>query len=102
MNYNYFPVNNNIQEYVFDPTDYGYTLIDNSEIKGRDAEYNAQAFVKMLEGKNNSFQKIIELNAGAALYLSKKAKDLKEGFDLAKYVINSQITKKFLEQLIKN
>jgi len=94
--------NNNIKEYVFDPKDYGYTLIDNSEIKGRDAEYNAQAFIKMLEGKNNSFQKIIELNAGAALYLSKRTKDLKEGFDLAKYVINSQITKKYLEQLINN
>ena len=51
---------------------------------------------------NKKFQHIVELNAGAALYLSQKSKSLKEGFELANFVIEKNITKKFLEKLIKN
>ena len=56
----------------------------------------------MIEGHNNSFQKIVELNAGAALYLLGKAKNLKDGFELAKQVIISKKSKKYIENLIKN
>ena len=93
---------NKIQDYVFNPIDYGYKLINNSDIMGKDAEYNAKAFLNVLEAPNNSFQKIIELNAGAALYLSGNVKNLKDGFDLAKKTINSFKAKKYVENLIKN
>ena len=76
-------------------------VINKSKILGRDAEYNANAFMQMIEGTNNSFQKIVELNAGAALYLSGKAKNLKDGFELAKQVIISKKSKKYIENLIK-
>ena len=56
----------------------------------------------MLDGLNKKFQHIVELNAGAALYLSQQSKSLKEGFALAKHVIETNITKHFLEKLIKN
>ena len=61
--------NNKINEYIFNPKDYGYEYINNSDIKGGDAEYNARKFVEMLNGSNKSFQYIVELNAGAALYI---------------------------------
>ena len=92
--------NGNIKEFKFNPEDYGYKLIQNSDIKGGDAIYNAKKFVEMLDGSNLNFQHIVELNAGAALYLSKKSKDLKEGFELAKYVIEQKISKNFLKNLI--
>jgi len=91
-----------ITEYVFNPQDYGYTLIQNSDIQGKDPDYNAKTFIRMLEGLNKKFQHIVELNAGAALYLSQQSKSLKEGFALAKQVIETNITKHFLEKLIKN
>ena len=93
---------NQINDYIFNPKDYGYDYINNNEILGHDAEYNANAFIEMIEGHNNSFQKIVELNAGAALYLSGKAKNLKDGFELAKQVIISKKSKKYIENLIKN
>lgn len=89
-----------IKEYIFNPVEYGYDYISKSDILGGDAEYNAKKFIEMLDGLNPKFQKIVELNAGAALYLSKKTKNLKEGFELARYVMNEKISKKFLDKII--
>ena len=91
---------NNIKEYIFDPKDYGYNYINNNDIKGGDPEYNAKKFIEMIEGSNKKFQQIIELNAGAALYLAKKARNLKEGFELARYAIDNKLTKKFLNKIL--
>jgi len=91
-----------IKEYIFNPQDYGYKLIQNSDILGKDPDYNAKTFLEMLAGLNKKFQHIVELNAGAALYLSQNAKSLKEGFELARHVIETKISKKFLEKLIKH
>jgi len=92
--------NNQIKEYIFNPREFGYEYIKIEDIRGGDPEYNAKCFIKMIEGDYPKFQKIIEINAGAALYLSKIAKDLKEGFNLARKVINEGKTKKYLEKLI--
>jgi len=91
-----------IKNYTFDPKDYGYDFINKGEILGKDPEYNAKSFLKILDAPNNGFQKIIELNAGAALYISGNAKNLKEGFELAKNSINSKKSKKYFENLQKN
>ena len=61
---------------------------------GQDAEYNAQAFLNMLEAPNNSFQKIVELNAGAAIYVAGLVDNLKDGFAISKQTINSNKIKK--------
>ena len=90
-----------ITEYVFNPQDYGYTLIKNSDIQGKDPDYNAKTFMQMLEGLNKKFQHIVELNAGAALYLSQQSKSFKEGFKLARHVIETNITKQFVKKIIK-
>jgi anthranilate phosphoribosyltransferase len=92
--------NNIIKNYIFDPRDYGYNFINNLDIKGGDPKYNAQKFKEMLNGSNKNFQKIIEINAGATLYLSGISKDLKEGFHLAKKVIDEKKTKNYLTKLI--
>ncbi len=70
--------NDKINDYIFDPKDYGYEYIKIEDILGRDPEYNAKAFIEMIEAPNNSFQKIIEINAGAALYLSGKASTIRK------------------------
>ena len=89
-----------IKEYIFNPKDYGYDYIQNSDIKGGSPEFNASKFKEMLDGKNKSFQKIVELNAGAAIYLSDLSKDLNEGFKLARNVIEKKISKNYLNQII--
>jgi anthranilate phosphoribosyltransferase len=93
---------NKINDYIFDPKQYGYEYININDILGKDASYNARAFIELTEAPDNSFQKIIELNAGAALYLSGLTKNLKEGFDLARQTINSKKSKNYFEKLLKN
>ncbi len=91
---------NKIVEYIFNPLDFGYNLIDINEIKGGDPDYNAKSFIKMINGDFKSFQQIVELNAGVAIYLSGLGKNLKEGFTLAKKVIDDGCTKNFLNTII--
>ncbi len=91
---------NKILEYTFDPRDYGYDLIKLEDIKGGDPEFNAKCFNKMINGDYKNFQKIVEINAGAAIYLSGLTENLKESFELAKKVIEEGITKNFVNSLI--
>ena len=88
-----------ITEFIFDPKDYGYDYIKIEEIKGDSPAFNANAFNDMINGNNEPYQNIVAINAGAAIYLSGKAKDLKEGFDLAHKVIDEGITKNFVYSL---
>ena len=94
--------NNIIKDYIFDPKDYGYEYINKEDILGKDAEYNAKSFLDMLEGPNNSYQKIVELNAGAAIYLSGLVKNIKDGFKLAKHSIVSKKSKNYFFNLLNN
>ncbi len=93
--------NNQINEYVFKPKEYGYEYINIEDIKGGDPEYNAKCFMQMIDGKNPAFQKIVEINSGVALYLCQKVNNFKEGFELSKKVITEGKTKEFIDKIIK-
>ena len=94
--------NGNIKDYVFNPQEYGFSFIDKKEILGKDPEYNAKSFIELLDAPNNGFQKIVEINAGATLYLSGISKNLQDGFDLAKHVITKKISKNYFNNLLEN
>ncbi len=94
--------NNIITDYIFNPKDYGYEYININDILGQDSDYNAKAFLDMLDAPNNSFQKIVELNAGAAIYLSGIVNNLKDGFELAKQSIINKKTKNYFFDLLNN
>ena len=91
---------NKVLEYSFDPRDYSYDLIKLEDIKGGDPEYNANCFNKMINGDYREFQMIVEINAGAAIYLSNLRNNLKDSFELAKKTIEEGITKNFVNSLI--
>ncbi|MBT5213263.1 MAG: anthranilate phosphoribosyltransferase [Pelagibacteraceae bacterium] len=88
-----------IQNYNFDPRDIGYDYISLEDIKGGDPKYNAECFMKMINGKYDQFQKIVEINAGAAVYLSGKASNIKEGALIAQKSITEGKTKNFISSI---
>ena len=90
---------NKIHNYNFDPREIGYNYISIDEIKGGNPKYNAESFLKMINGDYIQFQKIVEINAGAAIYLSGKAKNIKEGALIAKKTINEGKTKEFISNI---
>ena len=57
-------------------------------------------FIEMINGENSDFQKIVEINAGAAIYLSGISNNLTDGFKLAKNVIDKKISKNYFQKLI--
>ena len=87
---------NKINEFIFDPKDYGYDYIKIEEIKGGNPDFNSYAFRDMINGNNEPYQNIVAINAGAAIYLSGKTKDLKDGLKLAHKVLDEGITKDFV------
>ena len=95
-----YPKNNQINNYTFDPREIGYEYISLEDIKGGDPQYNAKSFLKMINGEYKKFQKIVEINAGAALYLAGMAKNIKEGSAIAKKTINEGKTKNFIKNII--
>ena len=91
--------NKKIANYNFDPRDIGYEYISLDDIKGGDPKYNAECFMKMINGKYDQFQKIVEINAGAAVYLSGKASSIKEGALIAQKSITEGKTKNFISSI---
>jgi len=53
------------------------------DLKGGDAQYNADAITHVLAGKKSAFRDIVVLNSAAALMVAGRAKDLKQGAELA-------------------
>ena len=53
----------------------------------------------MIDGNYPQFQKIVELNAGAAIYLSGKCSNIKEGALIASKIINEGITREFIKKI---
>ena len=92
--------NNSINRYTFDPREIGYEYILLQDIKGGDPKYNSDCFLKMINGDNKKFQSIVEINAGATLYLAGMAKSIKEGSQIVAKAINEGKTKSFITKII--
>ena len=91
--------NQTIHNYILDPRDIGYDYISLEEIKGGDPKYNAKCFLKMIDGNFNQFQNIVEINAGAAIYLAGKCSNIKEGAIIANKTISEGKTKEFITKI---
>ncbi len=79
-----------IETYVVSPEDFGLARVKPEEIRGGGLEYNAGLARKILKGdEGGARQDIVELNAGAAIYVGGRADSIKEGIDVARGSIAS-------------
>ncbi len=78
-----------ITEFEVTPQSVGLEVSDIEDLKGGDADVNAQAIRNLLAGKPSAYRDIVLINAGAALVVAGKAETLKEGVDLAASTIDS-------------
>jgi len=92
---------NKVTSFTINPADYRIKLASPSDLKGGNLEQNAKIFKEILKGAPGPKRDIVILNAGCALYLCEKAKDIKQGINLAKKSIDSGAAFKKLELLIK-
>ena len=69
--------------------------------EGKDKKENIQLVIDVLKGKGEKAREdIICINAGTILYLAKRVKDLKEGYNLAKEAIKQGLPYKKLIEFI--
>ncbi len=90
------------KDFVIDPQEFGFKLAKKEDIKGGNAKDNAKITRAILSKEEKGAKRdIVFLNAGVALFVDGKARDIKEGIEMAREAIDSDRAKKKLEEIIK-
>jgi anthranilate phosphoribosyltransferase len=92
--------NGQVTEGQIAPEDAGVNRARLADIKGGSAADNAEALKRLIGGEKGPYRDIVLLNAGAALMVSGRAKDVKEGVGLAAQALDGGAAKQKLDQLI--
>lgn len=88
--------------YQISPEDFGMERCTKADLAGGDPEENKQITLDILNGKEQGHKRnAVLLNAGAVLYIAKKADTFAGGVKLAGEIIDSGAAMKKLEQFVK-
>ena len=91
-----------IRSFEISPEKFGIKMASIEEIRGGDAKENAEIIRSIFEGKEKGAKRdAVVLNSSLGLFVSKKAKDIKEGIEIAREVIDKGYAMKKLEQFIR-
>ncbi len=93
--------NNEVKTYLIKPQDFGIPVASLDELRGADAGGNADIILNILNGEKGPKRNIILLNASAALLVAGKARDLKDGIEIAAHSIDSGAALNKLKSLIE-
>ena len=93
--------NGKVTEIEIAPEEAGVPRASMAQLKGGDPTHNADAIHGVLAGQRNAFRDIVILNSAAALMVAGKAKDLKQGAELAAASIDGGKARKALETLVR-
>ncbi len=84
------------------PEDVGLSRQPLSAIRGGDAEYNAAALIRLLDGETGSYRNAVVLNSAAALMVAGAAESFEEGIEDAGEAIDKGLAKALLSCWIAN
>ena len=94
-------INGKIEDFEIDPQQLGFSLASKEDIVGGTASYNARITSDILSKRLIGAKlDIVLLNASAALVVDEKARDLKEGIEIAREAILSGKAKDKLQQIV--
>ncbi len=93
---------NRTTDFIIDPSEYGFKLAPKAAIVGGSAKDNAKISYSILSGEEKGAKRdIVLLNAAMALVVDDKARDIKEGIEIAKDAIDSKKAFGKLQEIIK-
>ena len=90
-----------VRTFTVRPEDFGLPRAAITELLGGDREQNAEIIRTILRGEVGARRDIVLMNAAAALVAGGKARDLKEGVELAARSIDTGAGRGKLEQLVR-
>lgn len=89
-----------VLNYILTPEQFGFKRTILECLQGGDAKANANITMDILSGTKGYRRDIVLLNAGATLYVGKKATSIEEGIELAKESIDSGAAITMLKKLV--
>jgi anthranilate phosphoribosyltransferase len=89
-----------VRTFTVRPEDFGLARATIADLQGGDREQNAQIIRGILVGEPGPRRDIVLMNAAAALVAGGKARDLKEGVELAARAIDTGAARATLESLV--
>jgi anthranilate phosphoribosyltransferase len=90
--------NGNIKKFFINPSDLNITNKNKENLKGKNAEYNAQKIIDIFKGKDNEFSDSVALNVAAGLVISNKEKDFKKAYEFSKqHLLSCKVYKHFFQ-----
>jgi len=93
--------NGKVNNFSFDPKEFGYSLCSVADLKGAEPETNAEIMRDILKGSSGPKTDIVILNAAAAIYVGGKADSIEKGILVATNSIESGAALKKLEELCR-
>ena len=87
--------------YTITPEEFGFERCRKEDLKGGTPAENAQITIDILKGTKGHKRNAVLMNAGAALYIGGKAKNMKEGIALAAELIDSGKALETLQKLLE-
>jgi anthranilate phosphoribosyltransferase len=89
-----------VRRFEINPEDAGLPRASPEDLKGGDAEANAEAIRALLDGAKSPYRDIVMLNAGAALVVAGKVTNIKAGVTSAAEAIDSGKARQALQGLV--
>jgi anthranilate phosphoribosyltransferase len=89
-----------VRTYSVRPEDFGLARAGIADLAGGDREENARIIRAILDGELGPKRDIVLMNAAAALMAGGKARDFKEGVELAAHALDSGAARRKLEALV--
>ncbi len=93
--------NGKVDTYFISPDDFKFDKADKSELKGGDADANANITIEILDGQQGPKRDIVIMNAAAAVVAGDKAGSFQEASVMASEAIDSGAARKKLDQIKK-
>jgi len=90
-----------LREFSVTPEEFDLKRSTLDDIRGGDAQQNAQAINDLLAGQKGAYRDIVLMNAGAAIHVASHASTYGEGIKMAAKAIDSGAAKSKLDDLIR-
>lgn len=90
-----------VRTFSVSPEEAGLKISRPEDLKGGDADTNAQALLRLLGGSHDAYRDIVLLNSAAALIVADRAKDLSDGVKMAAHAIDSGAANAVLTKLVE-